>query len=125
VFALFRLAEYNTETKAYDTIVYSSVKSLSTEIKTSVSTLRRVLNAKQEGYTDYALFLSCDTAKKVITLKACYTKESGNKEPFIILTERELQIMEEECFNRLFCRYLLYLKYYCRTCATGTDFTAE
>ena len=102
LFSLYDEAEYTVEKKTFDTIHYTSIKEL----------------AKRVGLTPYAVkkvientdFVSVDKKSKVITLKNYFPK--GEKAAFVRLTAAEVKLLREKKDN-LFCKYLLYMKYYC------------
>ena len=64
---LMEHAEYNKETKAFDTIRYVSVKKLADNLSFSKSTLDRILDNPE-----YKPFLSVDRANKIITINNCF-----------------------------------------------------
>ena len=118
LFELMELAEYTPETKAFDTIKYTSVAGLAGKLSFSKSTLDRIIQA--DSYTP---FLSADKANKIIKLENSFTK--GCKKPFVCLTDTEISFLRKHHDNKL-CNYLVYMKYYCGACKnTGQNFTAE
>ncbi len=65
---------------------------------------------------NYKLFIEHDKHNKIITIKNCFCKQNGIKQAFVILTEKEYQVISD--FNKtkndnLLIRYYLYIKYYC------------
>lgn len=124
LFTLLENAEYNTETKAYDTIRYASIPKLAEQLNLSKSTLSRMIS--NDDKNDYKLFLSADTKEKVITLNTSFSNSKNTeKKPFIVLTSAEVQLLKEKSDN-LLCKYLMYVKYYCGYSKTKeTNFTAN
>ena len=61
--AFYDLAEYRKETKAFDTIRYSSITDLAKRLKLSSSTVSRILKN-----TEYKDFIEVDKENKVIRL---------------------------------------------------------
>lgn len=123
LFELIEKAEYNVETKAFDTIPYVSIKKLADQLTFSQTTLNRIIsNDKNNAYKS---FVSADTKKKVITLKNSFSNSNTERQPFIVLTDKEVQLLKQHNDN-LFCRYLMYIKYYCGySKSKKTDFTAN
>lgn len=120
LFSLYELAEYNTKTKAFDTIHYSSVAKLAE--KTGLSNYAISKMMKDKIYSD---FLIADKAKKEIVLKNNFS--NSKKQAFVKLTYQEVALLRtvKETPN-LFCRYWIYLKYYCGySKSKKTDFTAK
>ena len=101
--ALYDLAEYQTDTGAFDTIRYTSSAALAEQVKLSSSTISRIL--KSEKYAD---FLIVDREHKVITLKNNFRKSVN--QPFVMLTAAEVKLIRE-IEDNLFAKYLIYLKY--------------
>ena len=116
--ALYDLAEYQTDTGAFDTIRYTSSAALAEQVKLSSSTISRIL--KSEKYAD---FLIVDREHKVITLNNNFRKSVN--QPFVMLTAAEVKLIRE-IEDNLFAKYLIYLKYYCGfTKDKKNDFTAK
>ena len=116
--AFYEIAEYQVNTNLYNTIRYSSLKTLAAQVKLSSSTVSRILNSGK-----YADFMTADTERKVITLKNNF--KSGRKQPFVMLTAAEVELIRDKKDN-LFAKYLIYLKYYCGYTKDGkNDFTAK
>ena len=116
--AFYDIAEYQLNTKLYDTIRYSSIRTLAEQVSLSSSTVSRILNSGK-----YVDFMTIDTERKVIILKNNF--RSGRKQPFIMLTAAEVQIIRDKKDN-LFAKYLIYLKYYCGyTKNNKNDFPAK
>ena len=113
-------AEYNKETKAFDTIRYVSVKKLADNLSFSKSTLDRILDNPE-----YKPFLSVDRANKIITINNCFVGAQSKGKKFVMLTEYEVKLLREQKKNML-CKYLIYIKYYCGFSGeNSTDFTAN
>lgn len=117
LFELMELAEYTPETKAFDTIKYTSVAGLAGKLSFSKSTLDRIIQA--DSYTP---FLSADKANKIIKLENSFTK--GCKKPFVCLTDKEVAFLRTHKDN-LLCKYLIYMKYNCGRSPEKQDFTAK
>ena len=115
--SLYDLAEYHADTKAFDTVIYTSQKSLADKLKVSPSSISRLFS--DERYKD---FMEVDTKLKVIKLKNSFVK--GTNRPFVRLTAEEVALIREKKDN-LFSKYLIYLKYYCGYTGNNTDFTAK
>lgn len=116
--AFYDLAEYNEETKIFDTIHYSSVRVLAESLNISSATVNRILDNPA-----YADFISVNKATKTITLYNSFAK--GKAEQFVRLTAEEVKLIMEVKDN-LFAKYLIYLKYYCGYSKNKkTDFTAQ
>jgi hypothetical protein len=120
LFSLYDIAEYNPKTKVFDTIHYSSVAQLAE--KTGLSNYAITKMMKDKTYSD---FLIADKGKKEIFLKNNFS--NCQKQAFVKLTYQEVALLRtvKETPN-LFCRYWLYLKYYCGySKSKKTDFTAK
>lgn len=102
LFSLYDVAEYTAEKKTFDTIRYSSIKELAARVGLTTYAVNKLIEN-----TD---FLSIDKKLKVITLKNHFPK--GEKAAFVRLTAAEVKLLREKEDN-LFCKYLLYMKYYC------------
>lgn len=95
---LYLIAEYNTETKLYNTIHYKSLDELAVRInekaggesRVSKATLSRFLN--DPGKTT---FFEIDKDRKVIILKNDFKRKNKEEEsrPFVILNEREFDFL--------------------------------
>ena len=119
LFAIYDLSTYSPETKAYDTINYTSMTKLADMLPFSGSTLNRIIS--NDAYKDY---LSIDKKNKVIKLNSSVIEGSGIKS-FVRLTEKEVSFLRMANDN-LLCKYYVYMKYYCGACKnTGQNFTAE
>lgn len=115
--SLYDLAEYNTEKGVYDTIQYTSVKSLSQQINASQYVVQQILNSGK-----YDKFLTVDKAEKQIVLRNYF---KGTKEPFVVLNSKEVLLIRTIDDN-LFSLYLLYVKYYVGFGKNNqTDFTGK
>ena len=116
--AFYDLAEYNEESKVFDTIRYPSVRVLAERLNVSPATVKRIFDNPA-----YAEFIGIDKTAKTITLFNSFAK--GQKEQFVRLTAEEVSLIREVGTN-LFAKYLIYLKYYCGyTKDNQTDFTAK
>lgn len=95
---LYLIAEYDTESKLYNTIHYKSLDELAARInekaggesRVSKATLSRFLN--DPGKTT---FFEIDKDRKVIILKNDFKRKNKEEEsrPFVILTEREFDFL--------------------------------
>lgn len=113
-------AEYNKDTKAYDTIRYVSIKKLADNLSFSKSTLDRMFDDNE-----YKPYLSVDKAQKIITIYNSFVREKGKQRAFVMLTDREVEVLRKVNKN-LLCKYLMYIKYYCgHSKEKKTDFTAN
>ena len=123
LFALYRVSEYNIDTKAYDTIKYESIYQLSKSTGISESTLNRILSAK-DNYKDYAKFISHNRDKKEIVIHSSFVK--GSKQQFVKLTEQEVNFIIRKSGKRcvLLAKYYIYIKYNIVT-RGAQNFTAE
>lgn len=116
--AFYDLAEYNEESKVFDTIRYSSVRVLAESLKISSSTVNRIFNNPE-----YNEFMCIDKHNK--TIKLCNSFKKGQSNQFVRLTNDEVSLIREVNTN-LFAKYLIYIKYYCGyTKDNNTDFTAQ
>lgn len=124
LFRLMRLAEYNTTTKSFDTLRFSSLSSLAGQIDISSSTLKRILSKPTGDYKkDYSPFFSCDLDKKIIVFNNNFIGQK--KVQYIYFMEQEVSFLLKHNDN-LLCQYLIYLKYNCsRVSNKGQDFTAN
>lgn len=115
--AFYDIAEYNEESKVFDTIHYPSVRVLAESLNISQATVKRIFDNPA-----YADFMSVDKSSK--TIKLCNSFIKGHSEQFVRLTAEEVSLIREVNTN-LFAKYLIYLKYYCGYTKTRkTDFTA-
>lgn len=121
LFSLYDLADYNTASKAYDTITYTSISKLAELLPFSYSTLNRILS--NDEYKD---FLSINKKDKKIILNCSVIKESNNN-CFVRLNDIEVNFLYKQNDN-LLCKYYIYLKYYCslsQKFGKKQDFTAK
>lgn len=115
LFKLYSFAEFNKETKCYDTIHYKSNNTLAEMLDISLSTAKRLLND-----TRYNDFFIVDKSNKTIFLQ-----NNIKGKAFICLDKYEIYFLCNRADN-LLCKYLIYLKYYCGYSKNGeTDFTAK
>lgn len=122
LFSLYDLAEYDTDTKAFDTIHYVSLAKLAEMMGVSSSTVYRMTSTEDKN--EYLKFLSIDKKQKTITLNNAFA-DGMNKIPFVVLTDKEVMLLREKN-DLLLCRYLMYVKYYCGySKSKTTDFTQE
>lgn len=120
LFDLMEQAEYNKETKAFDTIRYVSVKKLADKLSFSKSTLDRIIDN-----SEYKPFFFVDRANKTITINNSFVGAQSKGKKFVMLTEDEVKLLREQKKN-LLCKYLIYIKYYCGFSGNNsTDFTAN
>lgn len=113
---LYKVAEYNKQTKCKDTITFNSIRDLSNRIKECTgieikqTTLYNFINRQSgNGYFNY------DTATKSIYLQNNYNKnfyKNQTIKTFVILDEKHLSAIFE-VKQQLFSKYLLYLVYFC------------
>lgn len=116
--AFHEIAEYREETKAFDTIHYSSINQLAARLNISSTTVSRILNNPE-----YKDFMEVDRENKIIYLLCSFPK--GTSKAFVKLTAEEVRLLKEKNDN-LLSHYLIYLKYYCGyTKDNKTDFTAK
>ncbi len=116
--AFYDLAEYNEESKVFDTIRYTSVRSLAESLSISTSTVNRLLSN-----TAYNEFIRVDKQNKTIYILNKFVK--GEKAQIVKLNADEVKLIREYNDN-LFAKYIIYLKYYCGyTKDNKTDFTAQ
>lgn len=101
---LYSIAEYNKETKCFDTIQYKSVSALAELLIKSPSALNSAF--KKE---DYKPFFTVDKTAKRITIHNNVAKE---KKPFVCLSVEETDFLIG-MWDNLLCKYYIYLKYYC------------
>ena len=102
---LYLIAEYDTETKLYNTIHEKA----GGESRVSKATLSRFLN--DPGKTT---FFEIDKDRKVITLKNNFKgkKRADESRPFVVLNEREFNFLIDQNQD-LLTTYFIYLLYYC------------
>ena len=115
--AFYDLAEYNSESKVFDTIHYQSVRVLAESLNVSSNTVNRIFDNPA-----YADFMCVDNSTKTITLYNTFVR--GQTEQFVRLTADEVKLIREVDTN-LFAKYLIYVKYYCGYTNNKTDFTAQ
>ena len=125
LFNLYDLAQYNDETKVYDTIHYTSQSNLALQLGISLSQLKRIIS--NNAYTDY---FYVNTIEKTITLYNDFRNSNSQKEkmPFVSLTADEIRVLRENKKNNdLLPKYYVYLKYYCgfNLKSHSTDSTAK
>ena len=115
--AFYDLAEYNEDSKVFDTIHYQSVRVLAESLDVSQATVKRIFDNPA-----YADFMKVDKTTKTIQLYNTFTR--GQKAQFVRLTADEVNLIREVDTN-LFAKYLIYIKYYCGYTNNSTDFTAQ
>ena len=81
LFRLYDLAEYNKETKCYDTVYYKSVSALAELLEISPSTMKRVFAS-----TEYSPFFERDKSTKSIRIKNNVRKAGGETKHFACLS---------------------------------------
>lgn len=126
---LYKIAEYNKETKTYNKIAMRTLGELAEKINnafgTSViskSTLSRVLNDER-----YKNFLSYDRERKEIILQNDFRSKPGEKkkQSFIVLSEMEFDFLAKSQ-DSLLIQYFFYLRYFCGISKSKkTDSTAK
>lgn len=80
--SLYDMAQYNTKSKRYDTINYTSIKALAETLNISHKTLNNILDN-----AEYNIFITVDKQNKIITINNGINKDINNKIiPFVILT---------------------------------------
>ena len=132
---LHKIAEVDKATRLYNTVRYNNLDELTERLNSkykeifsnskkaviSKSTLSRVLNSdKEKKYFAY------DSINKVITLQNNFKNKATNgKAKFIILTDREIDLLLREN-NDLLTKYYLFMKYSCGFSGKNkADFTAN
>lgn len=118
LFRLIDLAEYSEEHKAPTQIQYLSASNLAEMLGVSPATATRLLNN-----TDYQPFFSVNKAFSTISLKNDFQKTT-EKRAFVRLTRKEVELIRK-VKEPLFCRYIIYLRYYCGFQKDKQDFTAD
>lgn len=105
---LYRLAQFNKDTRRYDIVKYNTLKDLAVSLDITASTLSTMLNS--DKYNNY---FSIDKRHKIISLHNNFS--GSNTKPFIHLTASMVDyLLSVEAVNRnLFIKYFLYIKYYC------------
>ena len=105
---LYRLAQFNKDTRRYDIVKYDTLKDLAVSLDITASTLSTMLNS--DKYNNY---FSIDKRHKIISLHNNFS--GSNTKPFIHLTASMVDyLLSVEAVNRnLFIKYFLYIKYYC------------
>lgn len=123
LFELIEKAEYNAETKAFDTIPYVSIKKLADQLTFSQTTLNRIISNDADNH--YKRFVTADRQNKKIIINNSFSNSKEDRQPFVVLTTDEVELLKSS-YDNLFCRYLMYVKYYCGYSKTkSTDFTAN
>lgn len=125
LFNLYDLAQFNDETKVYDTIHYTSQSNLALQLGISLSQLKRIISNKA-----YSNYFFVNTIEKTITLYNDFRNSNRQKEkmPFVSLSAEEIRVLREnEKNNELLPKYYVYLKYYCgfNVKSHSTDSTAK
>lgn len=118
LFSLWDIAEYNQETKRFDTVRYTNLTELAARLNVSAATLSRYLSG-----TSYNAFFTLDRKNKAITL----LNDVKELKPFVMLTDKQVSFLKKQK-DKLLCKYFVYLAYYCRlsaTTGTAQDFTAK
>lgn len=111
LFSLYDLAEYNVDTKNYDTVRYTTQESLALLLGISVSKLKRIIS--NSAYDEY---FKVDTKNKIITINNDFhkSKSKEEKKPFVSVSAGEVRILRKyKEHNELLPKYYLYIKYYC------------
>lgn len=112
------IAEYNPDTKMFDTINYQSVYELLRIINAPKDKKDRIAestfyrNIHEPEYKDFLVF---DKENKQIRLFADMTNCG---QPFVVLTENEVSIIRAQTqlsktHRNLLLRYFMYIKYFC------------
>lgn len=127
---LHDIAEYNTDTKQFDTIQFQSISKLAERLHRNNSTLSRHLEK-----SFYKPFFTYDKKAKKILLHTDFSN-SKKKKSFVVLTNNEVQIIrnceaqdkekgktDTKVNANLLCKYLICLKYYCGYYHGKTDTT--
>ena len=106
IISLYCIAEFDTDTKRYNTIKYKSLKQLAEMLNISYKTLNNILNND-----DYNIFFNIDKYNKTIYLNNDFI---NNKTfiPFVVLYDNEINILLKQNDNLLF-KYFIYIKYFC------------
>lgn len=110
---LYKIADFQEETKTYSIINYGSVRRLSARLQRSES----YLNSRLSN-TGYYPFFTVDKQAKNIRL---HNDIKGKNTPFVRLCYEETELLKTQ--DNLFCRYYIYLKYH--TAKAPSDFTQE
>ena len=125
--ALYDIAEYSQEDKAFNVIQYHSANTLSqmmskaidskkTILSISKSTVNRLLNDEK-----YQPYFQVDKEQKIIILK----NNAKEMRKFVVLSQKEVGLIKQVKEN-LFAKYLMFLKYYFSfTQCKGIDTTAK
>lgn len=124
------IAEYNIDTKQFDTIQFQSVSKLAERLNRNNTTLTRHLEKSA-----YKPFFTYQKNNKRIILHTDFTA-TGIQQPFVVLTNIEVQIIryyeaqdkektDTKVNANLLCKYLMYLKYYCGYNKTRQTDTTE
>lgn len=108
---LYSSADYNKDTKLFDTITFNNLQDLTDKLNKhycgntlSKATVSRLLNNKD--YEEYFLYNAAD---KKITLKNNFRKKA---ERFITISQKEKDFLIKEN-NNFLAKYYFYLVYYC------------
>lgn len=86
---LYDLADYNTDTKTYNTVKYKSLAGLAELLGISERTLRRHLENKE-----YEPFLEWNKKNKEIILHNDFSK-TGYRVPFITVSPVEVRLLKD------------------------------
>ncbi len=120
IFRLYDMAEYNKETKCYDTVYYKSVSALAEQLETSPSTVKRIF-----ANAEYNHFFERDKSTKSIQLKNNIKDSNRQTKYFVCLSQKEVQALYD-IYENLFVKYLIYIKFWCSCIKKNeTDFTAK
>ena len=86
IISLYCIAEFDTDTKRYNTIKYKSLKQLAEMLNISYKTLNNILNNDE-----YNIFINIDKYNKTIYLNNDFV---NNKTfiPFVVLYDNEINI---------------------------------
>ena len=81
IFRLYDIAEYNKETKCYDTIYYKNISALAEKLETSPSTVKRIF-----ANAEYNYFFERDKSTKSIQLKNNVKDSNRQTKHFVCLS---------------------------------------
>lgn len=117
---LYRLAEYNKQSRRYDVIKYNTQKELAVMLGVSPQTLNNYFN--NDEYNNYFFI---DKQQRIIILNNNFS--GNNKRPFIHLTASMVDfLLSVEAVNKnLFVKYFFYIKHFCSINNKQQDFTAN
>ena len=117
---LYRLAQFNKDTRRYDIVKYNTLKDLAASLDITASTLSTMINS--DKYNNY---FSIDKRHKIISLHNNFS--GSNTKPFIHLTASMVDyLLSIEAVNKnLFIKYFLYIKHFCNISNKQQDFTAN